>query len=65
MITHRQDRSKSGSFKINRWWYHYATLCGLSFRGGGGEHRIAEPEDAPTCKVCEAIAAERTPAEAA
>jgi len=51
----REDKPKSGAFKRNHWFYHYATLCGLSFPGGGHEHRITEPEDAPTCLTCKAI----------
>ena len=53
MIYHLEDKPKSGAFKVNRWWYHYATLCGMSFKGGG-EHRIAEPGKAPTCPDCNA-----------
>lgn len=54
MTTHLEDKPKSGAFKVNRWWYHYATLCGLSFKGGQDEHRIAEPGATPTCEGCKA-----------
>ncbi len=55
MIFHIEDPSKSGSFKRNNWWYHYATLCGMTFRGGGHEHRIVDPDAAPTCEDCKAV----------
>ena len=57
MITHLEDKPNSGAFKRNNWWYHYATLCGLSFPGGQPDHRIAEPGAEPTCEAC---AAKRT-----
>ena len=54
MIYHLEDPPKSGAFKRTGWWYHYATLCGLSFMGGGAEHRIAEPGAVATCPDCNA-----------
>jgi hypothetical protein len=58
-MTHLEDKPKSGAFKVNRWLYHYATLCGLSFPGGGHEHTLADPGAAPTCPGCKAIAERR------
>jgi len=52
MKTHIEDPTKSGAFKRNDWWYHYATLCGMSFVGGQADHRIADPNAAPTCPIC-------------
>ena len=52
MITHTEDPTRSGACKRTDWWHHYATLCGLRFVGGQAEHRITEPEDAPTCPIC-------------
>lgn len=54
MTTHLEDKPNSGAFKITRWWYHYATLCGMSFPGGQAEHRIAKPNAEPTFEGCEA-----------
>lgn len=59
MTTHLEDKPKSGAHKVNRFWHHYATLCGITFPGGQAEHRIAEPNATPTCEGCIAEQAKR------
>ena len=62
MKTHLEDKPKSGIVRkpyTTEFSYRYATSCGALFYGGDPDHCLADPGKAPTCPICDAVAAVR------